>query len=101
MELKFDEDEEMAIYRVIQESITNAVRHGEATTIWITIKRQNSVLQLQIRDNGKGCKEIKNGFGTKHIRERIGMLGGTVAFDGSHGFVVNAEIPIRWGETYD
>lgn len=101
MELKFDEDEEMAIYRVIQESITNAVRHGEATTIWITIKRQNSVLQLQIRDNGKGCKEIKSGFGTKHIRERIGMLGGTVAFDGSHGFVVNAEIPIRWGETYD
>lgn len=99
--LKFDEDEEMAIYRVIQESITNAMRHGEAGTIWITIKQKDGVLKLQIRDNGKGCKEIKSGFGTKHIRERIGMLGGTVTFDGSDGFSVNAEIPIRWGETYD
>lgn len=99
--LKFDEDEEMTIYRVIQESVTNAMRHGEARTIWITIKRQESVLKLQIRDDGKGCKKIKSGFGTKHIQERIGMLGGKVNFDGSNGFVVNAEIPIRWGETYD
>ncbi len=101
VELKFDEDEEMAIYRVVQESVTNAMRHGQASTIWITIKKQDSVVKLQIRDNGRGCKEIKSGFGTKHIQERIGMLGGTVGFDGSHGFVVNAEIPIRWGETYD
>lgn len=101
VELKFDEDEEMAIYRVVQESVTNAMRHGQASTIWITIKKQDSVVKLQIRDNGRGCKEIKSGFGTKHIQERIGMLGGTVGFDGSHGFVVNAVIPIRWGETYD
>ena len=38
--LKFDEDEENAIYRVIQESITNAVRHGKAGKIWITLRRQ-------------------------------------------------------------
>lgn len=101
MELKFDEDEEMAIYRVIQESITNAMRHGEARTIWITIKRQDSVLNLQIKDDGKGCKEIKSGFGTQHIRERIALLDGTVTFDGSNGFLVNADIPIRWGEKYD
>ena len=100
-ELKFDEDEEMAIYRVIQESITNSVRHGKAKTIWITIKKEAGIVRLRIKDDGTGCKEIKSGFGTKHIRERIGMLGGTVNFDGSHGFTVDAEIPIRWGETYD
>lgn len=99
--LKFDEDEEMAIYRVIQESITNAIRHGEADKIWIVIKKDNSDLILQIRDNGKGCEHIKSGFGTRHIKERIGMLGGKVTFDGSRGFLVEARIPIRWGETYD
>lgn len=99
--LKFDEDEEMAIYRVIQESITNAIRHGEADKIWITIKKDGADIILLIRDNGKGCVEIKSGFGTKHIKERIGMLGGKVTFDGSRGFTVEARIPIRWGETYD
>ena len=99
--LKFDEDEENAIYRVIQESITNAVRHGKAGKIWITLKRQNDVILLSIKDNGIGAKEIKSGFGTKHIKERIEMLHGTVSFDGSDGFTVTAEIPIRWGENYD
>ena len=99
--LKFDEDEENAIYRVIQESITNAVRHGKAGKIWITLRRQYNEITLSIRDDGIGAKEIKSGFGTKHIRERIEMLHGTVEFDGSDGFTVTAQIPIRWGENYD
>ena len=99
--LKFDEDEENAIYRVIQESITNAVRHGKAGKIWITMKRQDGEILLSIKDNGIGAKEIKSGFGTKHIKERIEMLHGTVSFDGNDGFTVTAQIPIRWGENYD
>ncbi len=99
--LKFDEDEENAIYRVIQESITNAIRHGEAKKIWITLKKEDGEIFLVIRDNGKGCKEIKSGFGTKHIKERIEMLHGTVAFEGRNGFTVTARIPIRWGKNYD
>ncbi|NBK92424.1 sensor histidine kinase [bacterium 1XD21-13] len=100
--LKFDEDEENAIYRVVQESITNAVRHGHAKEIWITLERLEGEMLLTIHDNGIGCKEMKSGFGTKHIKERIEMLRGTVTFDGQHqGFTVTAHIPIRWGETYD
>lgn len=99
--LKFDEDEENAIYRVIQEGITNAVRHGKANRIWITLKRVDGEIILVIRDDGIGAKEIKSGFGTKHMKERIEMLRGTVTFDGSSGFTVTARIPIRWGETYD
>ena len=99
--LRFDEDEENAIYRVIQESITNALRHGRATKIWITMVRENGDMKLTIKDNGIGCKEIVNGFGTKHIEERIEMLHGTVNFDGNNGFTVSAVIPIRWGENYD
>ena len=99
--LRFDEDEENAIYRVIQESVTNAVRHGNATEIWITLKKVDGEIRLVIKDNGIGCKEIKSGFGTKHIQERIEMLRGTVKFNGNNGFTVTAVIPIRWGEMYD
>ena len=99
--LKFDADEENTIYRVIQESITNAIRHGKATQIWVQIKEEKGEIILTIKDNGVGCKDIKNGFGTRHIMERIEMLNGKVTFDGTDGFLVIAKIPIRWGEEYD
>lgn len=99
--LKFDEDEETAIYRVIQEGVTNAIRHGKAKQIQITIDNQYGEILLQIKDDGIGCKEIKKGFGIRHINERIESLCGVVTFDGSDGFTVNAKIPIRWGEKYD
>lgn len=99
--LKFDEDEENAIYRVVQEGITNAIRHGHASYIQISIKKEESNIHLSIQDNGCGCEEIHAGFGTHHITERIQMLNGTVCFDGSDGFRIDAMIPIRWGETYD
>lgn len=99
--LKFDEDEENAIYRVVQEGITNAIRHGHASYIQISIKKEESNIHLSIQDNGCGCEEIHAGFGTHHITERIQMLNGTVCFDGSDGFHIDAMIPIRWGETYD
>lgn len=100
-DLKFDEDEENTIYRVIQEGITNAIRHGFAKEIWITIVRENQDILIFIKDNGIGCKEIKSGFGTRHMKERIKMLNGAVTFDGSDGFIVKARIPIRRGEAYD
>lgn len=98
--LKFDQDEENAIYRVIQEGITNALRHGKADKIWIHMDQVYQDILIQIKDNGVGCEQIKSGFGTKHMQERISLLGGTVTFNGKNGFEINARIPIRWGETY-
>lgn len=101
--LKFDEDEEGAIYRVIQESLTNAVRHGKASNVWIVMERIEDNVLLSIKDDGIGLmgKEIKSGFGTRHITERIEMLNGSVEFKSENGFCVTAKIPIRWGEEYD
>lgn len=95
--LEFGDDESNIIYRVIQESITNAVRHGHAGQIWVSLKRIDGEVLLEIRDDGIGCKELNSGFGTRHMKERIEMLGGTIAFDGQKGFTVTAHIPIRWG----
>ena len=99
--LKFDTDEENAIYRVIQESVTNAIRHGHATRIHIMMEPQNGGIYLSVKDNGCGCEDMKSGFGTAHIKERIEMLKGHVEFKSSDGFLVEATIPIRWGEEYD
>lgn len=99
--LNLVEDEENTIYRVVQESITNAIRHGKASRIWIKIKRDDQDILVTVRDDGVGSPEIKKGFGLTHITERVNMLNGTVAFDGSRGFSVTARIPIRWGEKCD
>lgn len=96
--MKFNADEEDMIYRVVQEGITNAIRHGKATKINVKIKKENKWLILSIKDNGIGCEKIKSGFGLIHIKERIQMLSGEVIYDGANGFHIIAKIPIRWGE---
>lgn len=99
--LHFDEDEENAIYRIVQESITNSIRHGKAKNIYITIDKKDFDIHIEIKDDGIGCKELKKGFGTRHITERIKMLNGSVQFCGDNGFTTKVRIPIRWGEKYD
>lgn len=100
-ELKLDEDEENAIYRIIQEGITNAIRHGMATKINVLVEKRQSEIYLRISDNGIGCAEIKEGFGIRHMKERVEMLNGTVSFTNDEGFKVEAVVPIRWGKEYD
>ncbi len=94
----FSQDEEDIIYRIVQESITNAIRHGKATQIRVRIGREFHILDIHIQDNGTGCADIKKGFGLHHMQERLDILGGTLIYDGSHGFVIHAQIPIRWGK---
>jgi len=93
LELHFNEDAENAIFRVIQESVTNSIRHGFATRISIVIARKGSDLEITVSDNGRGCKNIKNGFGIVHMRERINMLHGSMEFVSNNGFTVRAVIP--------
>lgn len=93
----FNEDEEDIIYRIVQESITNAIRHGKADEIRIRIGREYNMLKIHIKDNGIGCKTIQKGFGLHHMEERLNMLHGSLTYDGRDGFLVEAQIPIRWG----
>lgn len=99
--MKFSEDEEEIIYRIIQEGITNAIRHGKATIIEIYIQKVYSVVQIQIKDNGKGAENVKPGFGLQHMEERLSMLGGQLSYESKNGFLLTANIPIRWGEEND
>lgn len=92
---KMDQDEEDVLYRVVQESITNAIRHGYASHIGIRIEREGSSLRIRVSDNGRGCDNVQSGFGLHHMRERIEMLKGTLSYSGTDGFEIDAAIPIR------
>lgn len=92
-----NEDEENIIYRIVQESITNAIRHGRADRIWVRISREYDMLGIRVEDNGIGCSDIQKGFGLHHMEERLGMLQGKLKYSGENGFIVEAQIPIRWG----
>ncbi|NLB19345.1 MAG: sensor histidine kinase [Clostridium sp.] len=95
---KLKDDENQIVYRIIQESITNSIRHGKATKIQVVILFFEQVLKITVRDNGAGTDEVLEGFGLTHIRERLDMLNGVIYYDSSEhsGFTLNVEIPIRW-----
>jgi len=102
-ELKLDPDEEDALYRVVQEGMTNAVRHGKADRIEIRITRSGNTVSVSVRDNGTGCASLEEGFGLRHMRERLEMLGGTLAYgnlekdaeDGYTGFFITVCLTVR------
>ncbi len=82
---------ETNLYRIIQESITNSVRHGSASLIKIRLQRNEKRLVLEVEDDGKGCEELIEGSGLQGIRERAAVMGGRVSFNnrGTGGFLVN------------
>ncbi len=96
-DVRFAEDEEDAIYRTVQESITNAIRHGEARNIEIGLLHKDGRVIIDVTDDGKGCENIEKGFGLRHMQERVQLLNGSLLYESKCGFHVHAEVPIRWG----
>lgn len=93
-ETGFDTKIEDILFRVIQESITNSIRHGLATVVDIDIYKENNLLCLKIKDNGKGCKAINYGFGLKQMVERVSQIRGNINFYSENGFTTEIKIPL-------
>lgn len=93
-EIGFDTKIEDILFRVIQESITNSIRHGLATVVDIDIYKENNLLCLKIKDNGKGCKAINYGFGLKQMVERVSQIRGDINFYSENGFTTEIKIPL-------
>lgn len=92
--LDLENTTEDILFRTIQESMTNSVRHGGASKINIALYLKDGNLCLTIKDNGIGCENITYGFGLKQMKERIAVINGTVKFKGTDGFAVLVKIPI-------
>ena len=85
-----------ALLRAVQEAITNAARHGAADNIWIVLRRVAGRIELDVRDDGRGSRDIRFGNGLSGMRERIEGLGGAIApiVNPGRGFVLQAWIPV-------
>ncbi|RCX18386.1 signal transduction histidine kinase [Anaerobacterium chartisolvens] len=84
------------VYRICQEAVSNAVRHGNALNITVAL-RFEEMLKLFICDDGTGCSEIKKGLGLSGMEQRIKELGGQLSFGSSDckGFQIYATIPVE------
>ena len=81
------EDVALACYRIVQESLTNTIRHAQATTVKVTVSYNTDNIRLEITDNGVGFKpeKMKRTTGLTGMRERAVALGGEFTIESSPG----------------
>ncbi|MEW5816287.1 MAG: sensor histidine kinase [Spirochaetota bacterium] len=93
----FGESEDLLIYRLVQEGITNAIRHGSASEISISFSLLNNGVRLNIQDNGIGFVMLKEGYGIIGMRERIEKLGGSLNISSKpkFGTLLSIWLPIQ------
>lgn len=92
----YGEEIDRAVYRLVQEGLTNAIRHGHASRIWVYFWHSDGQLKVYIRDNGRGAVTVKKGIGLSGMGERIASLGGQLQVESNlQGFQIRAEIPIQ------
>ena len=87
-----------AAYRIIQEAMTNIVKHSAATRVAISVRDHDDVLEVEVRDDGgpSGTGPVGGGHGIAGMRERATTLGGSLdAGPGSDGFRVRATLPLQ------
>lgn len=96
----FDKEQNVNLYRFVQEAMTNLVKHSQATEVLIEIVKKTDCVKLQIADNGVGFDFEKGhkgqGLGLKTMKKRIQMMGGEVQIRTAkkRGTSINANIPI-------
>ncbi|MDN9012587.1 sensor histidine kinase [Brevibacillus laterosporus] len=87
----------IVFYRILQEAITNTLRHSNATAMWVEIRKLADSIVLAIHDNGQNRSQegVKPGFGLSGMRERITNLNGTLKYQMREpfGFEITATIP--------
>ena len=89
---------EIALYRALQEGLTNAAKHAKARTVDVRLTVESDVVRLTIADDGAGVADGAwgGGFGLSALRERVEMLGGTMTAGNrpAGGFILEAVLPV-------
>jgi two-component system sensor histidine kinase UhpB len=96
-ESRLTDDVREAAYRVVQEGLNNAVRHGRPSEVWVSLSDEaGGELVVQVRDNGadaSGEGGRSPGFGIAGMRERVALAGGTLDIERGEGWSVLARLP--------
>jgi signal transduction histidine kinase len=76
-----------ALYRIVQEALTNVAKHADAHTVSIVLTRKNGRVTLMIEDDGRGFDPARpaDGFGLQGMRERVDLLGGRLEVESRAG----------------
>jgi signal transduction histidine kinase len=89
---------ELSAYRIVQEGLTNALRHARASRADVTVRYATDELQLEVRDDGVGASSTDGlGHGLVGIRERVKIYGGEMSAGAAPegGFVLSARLPLE------
>jgi signal transduction histidine kinase/ligand-binding sensor domain-containing protein len=95
----FDDTQEISIYRIVQESVNNIIKHSNASDAFVRIKRVEGKVLISIEDNGKGFDLLnaKSGLGLVGLKERAQLLNGEFSIDSSpgKGTLIKLSLPVR------
>jgi signal transduction histidine kinase len=101
-------DAEVAIFRIIQEAMTNIVKHANAESVFVSLDFKEDALSVQIEDDGIGFElpeklgkpGSRSGIGLTGMKERAELLGGTLTIDSKlgRGTKLGIEIPLNQNE---
>jgi PAS domain S-box-containing protein len=100
-----EKDLATALFRILQETLTNVARHAEATSVRVRLTRRDNKHCLDVSDNGIGITPRQVGdpksFGIVGIRERVNLWGGSVSITGKQrkGTTIKVRIPMHRGES--
>jgi signal transduction histidine kinase len=91
---------ETALYRIVQESLTNVVKHAKARRVSILLARREGSVKAVVEDDGRGFDPAElgdDGFGLVGMRERLALLGGRLEVESGPeaGTTIAAEVPVR------
>lgn len=101
---ELSKEAQINLYRIVQESLNNIVKHAEASAVRVSLKREANVLRLLIEDNGKGFQAEaiagkKTGLGLTGIAERARVLGGKSEIHSTPGQGTSVRLEMQLGES--
>jgi len=92
------------VYRVLQEALNNVTRHSGAKEAWVRLRFKPEMLELEVEDRGKGFvpQSTRQGIGLVAMRERAGLLGGSIEFlhPAQGGTLVRLRVPLATMELH-
>ena len=99
-EIILSDEKATSIYRIVQESLSNVLKHAQADKIIITLKKDNGFLEIQIEDNGigilsKSLTQLGNHFGLLGMRERATMIGADLSITSELGIGTTVTVKMK------